>query len=106
MVEHPALYVAWKNKLHVSALAHVVIRDLRTMEPLTYGETGLVQLFTPILQSYPSASLLSSDLGYLEQHCTCGRSGDYLTILGRGGSKKAMTCALNAEQYIQKGRSC
>jgi hypothetical protein len=107
LVEHPALYVACeKNKLHVSALAHVVIRDLRTMESLPYGETGLVQLFTPILQSYPSACLLSSDLGYLEQHCACGRSGDYLSITGRGGSKKAMTCALNAEQYIAKGRSC
>ncbi|MFZ6748820.1 hypothetical protein [Undibacterium sp. Ren11W] len=103
LVEHPALYVACeKNKLHVSALAHVVIRDLRSMEELAHGETGLVQLFTPILQSYPSASLLSSDLGYLEQHCACGRVGDYLTITGRGGSKKAMSCALHAEQYLAK----
>lgn len=103
LVEHPVLYVACeKNKLHVSALAHVLIRDLRSMQALAYGETGLVQLFTPILQSYPSASLLSADLGYLEQHCACGRAGDYLTITARGGSKKAMSCALHAEQYLAK----
>lgn len=101
LVEHPVLYVACeKNKLHVSALAHVVIRDVKTMKVLPHGETGLVQLFSPVLQSYPSASLLTSDLGCLEKNCECGRASDFLRIDGRGGSKKPMTCALNAEQYI------
>jgi phenylacetate-coenzyme A ligase PaaK-like adenylate-forming protein len=101
LVEHPVLYVACeKNHLHVSALAHVLIRDVKTMAVLPHGQTGLVQLFTPILQSYPSASLLTTDLASLEQHCECGRVGDYLKIEGRGGSKKPMTCALNAEQYM------
>jgi hypothetical protein len=101
LVEHPVLYVACeKNKLHVSALAHVVIRDVNTMKVLGYGQSGLVQLFTPILQSYPSASLMTSDIGSLEKGCSCGRSGDVLKIEGRGGSTKQMTCALNAEQYL------
>ena len=101
LVEHPVLYVACeKNKLHVSALAHVVIRDVKTMNELEYGQSGLVQLFTPILQSYPSASLMTSDIGSLEKGCSCGRSGDVLKIEGRGGSVKQMTCALNAEQYL------
>lgn len=101
LVEHPVLYVACeKNHLHVSALAHVLIRDVKTMAVLPHGQTGLVQLFTPILQSYPSASLLTTDLASLQQHCECGRVGDYLKIEGRGGSKKPMTCALNAEQYM------
>ncbi|MFZ3228897.1 MAG: hypothetical protein WA160_01740 [Pseudobdellovibrio sp.] len=104
LVEHPILYVACeKNNLHVSALAHVVIRDVQSMKVLPYGKQGLVHLFSPILQSYPTVSLMTSDIGCLNHSCSCGRQSDYLQIIGRGGSKKQMTCALNAEQYLVRG---
>lgn len=50
------------------ASSRVIIRDVRTLEPLPEGETGLIQTFSTIPYSYPGQSVLTDDLGYLTEN--------------------------------------
>ena len=71
-----------------------------TLEELPPGQPGLIQLQTPYLTSYPSHSLLTTDLGTLTPGCHCGLPGPVLTILGRGGVKKHKGCAITASETL------
>lgn len=97
MVEHGIPYVdCSRHRLHVPIYARVLIRDPESLAPVAPGESGLIHLQTPYLTSYPSHSLLTTDLGRVDPSCGCGLPGPVVAILGRGGVKKHKGCALTA----------
>ena len=99
MVEHGIPYVdCAHHRLHVPLYARVLIRDPETLALMPPGEIGLIQLQTPYLTSYPSHSMLTTDLGRVEPGCDCGVPGPVVTITGRGGVKKHKGCALTATE--------
>ncbi|OUS11463.1 hypothetical protein A9Q97_07260 [Rhodospirillales bacterium 47_12_T64] len=53
--------------LYPPAFSDVIIRDPFTLEPLPYGQEGLVQLLSLLPLSYPGHSILTSDMGILHQ---------------------------------------
>ena len=102
-VEHPVAYCDCKNhRLHVPAYSRVIIRDVKTLEPLPYGETGLVELITPMIKATPITAVMPDDLGVLHpgEECGCGIRTPYLDIIGRVGLKDVKTCAAGASELL------
>lgn len=103
-VEHPILYCACKNHhFHVPVYGKVLIRDVLTLEPVSNGQSGLVNLLTPMEASIPLASVMTDDLGILHdgKQCGCGIETDYLEILGRVGVNDIKTCSAGAREYLK-----
>jgi hypothetical protein len=71
--------------LHAPVYADVIIRDPMTLEPLSYGQEGVIQVLSALPISYPGHSLLTEDMGMLhgEDDCPCGRMGRYFSVTGR-----------------------
>lgn len=105
-VEHPIFFNACpRHHFHVPIYSRVLIRDVNTLEPLPYGQVGLVNLLSPLIKATPTASVMTDDLGYLEpgSKCGCGLDSPYLTILGRVGLSDIKTCAAGAADLLGKG---
>ncbi len=101
MVEHGVPYVDCRlGNFHVPNYARVLVRHPGTLEPLGFGRRGLLQFITPYLTSYPSLSVLSSDLGLVRRRCRCGLPGPVLEIHGRAGVKKLKGCAISASTML------
>lgn len=99
-VEHPVLYCDCPNHhFHVPKYSRVLIRDPRTLEPLPFGQPGLLNLITPLMRSMPLLSVMTDDLAVLHEgeSCTCGIASPWFEILGRVGIENLKTCAAGAE---------
>ena len=102
-VEHPVFYNACQNHhFHIPIYGRCLIRDPDTMEPLPMGETGLINLISPLMTATPTLSVMTDDLGYLTpgEACGCGIESPYLTILGRVGMAGIQTCAAGAAELL------
>lgn len=100
--EHPVLYCTCKHHhFHIPVYAKVLIRDVNTLQPLSNGEVGLVNLITPIRSSIPLTSIMTDDLGVVHdgKTCGCGIETDYLEIIGRVGVKDIKTCSAGAADF-------
>jgi len=105
-VEHPIFYnTCPHHHFHILAYSRVLIRDVKTLEPLPMGQVGLVNLITPLIKATPVLSVMTDDLGYLTpgEDCPCGIKSPYLTILGRVGLNDITTCAAGAADILGKG---
>ena len=101
MVEHGVPYVDCRlGNFHIPVYSRVLVRDPASLAPLPYGRTGLLQFITPYLTSYPSISLLTSDLGRVSERCRCGLPGPTLHIAGRAGVQKPKGCAASAATML------
>ncbi|MGM0600745.1 MAG: acyl-protein synthetase [Candidatus Rifleibacteriota bacterium] len=102
MVEHGIPYVDCEcGKLHVPIYARARVVDPETLSDKNIGEPGLLQLMTPYLSSYPSVSLLTTDIAVLEENCPCGRPGNTFKIVGRAGLAKHKGCAITALELLK-----
>ena len=100
--EHPIFYLQCEHhNMHIPNVALACIRDPRTLKVLPYGETGLVHLYSPLIESAPVLSILTTDYGRIGANCTCPVGGPFIKISGRAGITKKATCALTADQYIK-----
>lgn len=70
---------------HTPAWSEVICRDRTTLEPLPFGQEGLMQFLTPIQTAYPGHSIITEDIGVVlgRDDCACGRKGTVFSILGR-----------------------
>lgn len=101
--EHPILYCDCpRHHFHVPAYSRVIIRDVRTLEPVPNGTPGLVNLITPMVRATPVLSVITDDLGVLHDgaSCGCGIAAPYLELLGRVGLKDIKTCAAGAAELL------
>lgn len=80
----------------------MIIRDVRTLEPVENGKIGLVNLITPMVKATPILSVMTDDLGVLHPaaECGCGAASPYLEIIGRVGIKDIKTCAAGAAELL------
>jgi phenylacetate-coenzyme A ligase PaaK-like adenylate-forming protein len=103
MTEHGVAYFDCEaGQFHIPVYARVVIRDPWTLKKMPSGQSGLMQLVSPILTSYPSISLLTTDEArVLTEPCVCGRAGPRLEYVGRLGLKQYEGCALRALEYLK-----
>ncbi|MBR6922629.1 MAG: acyl-protein synthetase, partial [Clostridia bacterium] len=102
-VEHPIAYCDCKNHhFHIPSYSRVIIRDVTTLKPLPYGQTGLVELITPMVKATPITAVMPDNLGVLHpgQTCGCGIESPYLEIIGRVGLKDVKTCAAGASALL------
>jgi hypothetical protein len=81
----------------------VFIRDVKTLKPLNYGETGFLQFITPYITSVPVHSVLMNDLArlYPGKECGCGIKSPYFEIIGRAGTSKNKSCAVAAAELMK-----
>ena len=106
--EHPILYCDCRNhRFHVPVYSRVLIRDVRTLEPLPMGQPGLVNLISPLIRANPLVSVLTDDLGVLHpgEECGCGTNSPTLELLGRAGMSEIRTCAAGAEEMLKAQNS-
>lgn len=71
--------------LHSPVFADVIVRNPVTLEPVGFGEPGVVEVLSALPLSYPGHVLLTEDMGVVhgEDDCPCGRLGKYFSISGR-----------------------
>ena len=69
---------------HTPLYSEVIIRDVITKEPLSYGQEGLLEFVTPIPHSYPGNAVLTDDIGIaIEGDCEYHRGGKRFKVVGR-----------------------
>lgn len=71
--------------LHSPVFADIIVRDPITLEPMLFGQTGVVEVLSALPLSYPGHILLTEDMGVIhgEDDCPCGRLGKHFSISGR-----------------------
>jgi len=102
--EHPINYVSCENnRFHVPAFSRVIIRDVRTLEPVPNGRPGLLNLITPLLSSAPFGSILTDDIAVMKNgdECGCGITSPYFEIIGRVGLASIKTCTQAASEFLK-----
>ena len=106
-VEHPILYCDCPNHhFHIPVYSRVIIRDVKTLEPVGYGRPGILNLLTPLMRSMPLHSIMTDDLAILHQgeECGCGNPAPYFELLGRAGLYDVKTCAAGAAQFLPRDK--
>lgn len=104
--EHPLAYCKCKNgHFHVPAYSRVIIRDTVSMEPLPFGQPGLLNFVSPLVNSMPLVSVMTDDVAVLfaGESCGCGIQTPYFQLLGRAGAQGIQTCSATAAE-LAKGR--
>ncbi|WP_295362525.1 acyl-CoA reductase [uncultured Succinivibrio sp.] len=81
--------------LHCSSYSDVITRRASDFSECDFGEKGIVQVLSPIPESYPGHSLLTEDEGVIlgEDDCPCGRKGKYFEIQGRISKAEIRGCS-------------
>ena len=51
------------NPKTTPAFSEIIIRDFQTLQPVKDGKEGLIQILTPLPNSYPGISILTEDVG-------------------------------------------
>lgn len=99
LVEHPVPYCKCSaGYFHVPIYSRAIIRDSVSLEPLPYGQAGLLNLVTPLVHSMPLGSVITDDFAVLYQGgtCKCKNPAPYFKWLGRAGVDDIRTCAAQA----------
>ncbi|MDB4985116.1 MAG: acyl-protein synthetase, LuxE, partial [Myxococcaceae bacterium] len=81
--------------LHAPSFGDLIARDVRTLEPASFGQEGVLQVVSALPTSYPGHSLLTEDLGTVlgEDDCSCGRKGKYFRVRGRVARSEIRGCS-------------
>ena len=79
---------------HIPTFAEIIIRDFQTLKAVSDNNKGLIQVLSPIPNSFPGASIITEDVGkiVLRDNCACGRRGPGFKILGRAQKAEARGC--------------
>ena len=103
-VEHCVPYIECaRHEFHVPTWSRVVIRDLRTLAAVGFGERGFLQFVSPYITSVPAISVLMGDLASLHppEACGCGTPTPFFVVHGRAGTSRNQSCAIAAAQLIK-----
>ncbi|MDR1795771.1 MAG: hypothetical protein LBR25_10290 [Erysipelotrichaceae bacterium] len=106
VVEHNVPYFTCSNShFHIPLYSRVIIRDIKTLKPLPYGQPGLLNLITPLMKSHPLTSILTDDIAILHPttKCGCGNPADFFEVLRRAGLADIKTCVNLSADYLSGG---
>ena len=104
VVEHNVPYFdCASHHFHVPVYSRVIIRDIKTMQPVDYGTPGILNLITPLVKSMPLVSIMTDDIAVLHEgkSCGCGNTAPYFEILGRAGLEGVRTCTTDAGSMLE-----
>lgn len=75
--------------------ADIVIRDPRTLEPVSPGVEGLIQVLSVLPHSYPGHSILTEDIGVIDgvDDASDGWLGARFRVLGRAPQAELRGCS-------------
>lgn len=104
LAEHGSPYLECKNhRFHIPVFNRVFVRDPISLGQLPEGRVGLLQFITPFNSMMPNLSILSTDLGLVNQtSCPCGFNSPTVTVVGRGGTSKNKGCAITASEIVKR----
>lgn len=86
------------QRKHVPPWLHITVRSPRTLEPLPYGEQGLLSYLDPSASSYP-CFILADDVGRVRKGpCGCGFAGRTLEVERRLERAESWGCALKMDR--------
>lgn len=79
---------------HVPAFAEVIVRDPLSLEPVSPGQQGLLQVCSVLPTSFPGFLILTEDIAELIAHdgCPCGRRGVCFRFVGRVPKAETRGC--------------
>ena len=103
--EHSVPYFECPNHhFHIPVYSRMLIRDVKTLKPLPYGEAGFANFITPHLMSVPAVSVLMGDMAVLHEagECGCGIQTPFMEIIGRAGTSKGKSCAITASELLKR----
>lgn len=107
-VEHPLPYCKCENgHFHVPIYSRVIIRDVKTLEPIVNGQMGLLSFVSPLVFSMPLTSVVTDDLAikYDGGRCGCGIKTPYFDLMGRAGVSQIRTCTTDAAELMGGNKS-
>ena len=102
-VEHSVPYVdCHQHHLHVPMWSRVVVRDVRSLQPVPDGQPGFLSFLSPYISSVPAHSVVMGDLAirHPEGSCSCGNPSPWFEVLGRAGTSSNKSCAAAAAQLL------
>ena len=84
------------------AYSEIIIRDFKTLNSVKDGEKGLIQILTPIPNSYPGISILTEDVGRIVGRGAdeMGRIGTQFEIIGRANKAETRGCGDIMSEFI------
>lgn len=104
-VEHCIPYVECSHhQFHIPVCSRIIIRDVKTLKPLSEGNIGYLNFISPYITSAPANSVLMGDLAswYSGSKCPCDIETSYFVLYGRAGVSKGKSCALAAVEILEK----
>ncbi|MFP4155027.1 MAG: hypothetical protein ACLFSG_04950 [Halothiobacillaceae bacterium] len=102
-VEHSIPYVdCAHHHLHQPTWSRVVVRDVRTLEPVPDGTPGFLSFISPYITSAPAHSVVMGDLG-VRHPATAddSRPTPWFEVLGRAGVSGNKSCAAAAAELLK-----
>lgn len=86
----------------VPTYSEIIIRDFQSLQPVPDGEKGLIQILTPLPNSYPGISVLTEDVGRIVSRGTdkFGRNGTEFEVIGRAKKAEARGCGDIMAEYV------
>lgn len=102
-VEHCIPYIECaQHRFHVPRWSRVLIRDVKSLSVLPYGNPGFLQFISPYITSVPAHSVLMGDYATLHKNCGCGLPTPWFEIHGRAGLSKNKSCAMAASELLAR----
>jgi hypothetical protein len=88
---------------HVPVFADILVRSPLTLEPVSEGEQGIVQVCSVLPTSFPGNLLLTEDVAEIVAYhgCRCGRQGTAFRFVGRVAKSELRGCG-NIERKRQQ----
>lgn len=88
---------------HVPVFADILVRNPLTLEPVSEGEQGIVQVVSVLPTSFPGNLLLTADVAKIVAYngCRCGRPGVAFRFVGRVAKSEIRGCG-NIERKRQQ----
>jgi phenylacetate-coenzyme A ligase PaaK-like adenylate-forming protein len=79
---------------HAPAFADVLIRRPYTLQPVSIGQSGIIEVVSVLPTSYPGQAIITEDQGQLigVDDCPCGRLGNYFRFTKRIEQAEARGC--------------
>ena len=104
-VEHPILYCdCERHHFHIPVYSRALVRGVDKLEPLGFGEIGLLELMTPASFGAPILAVMTDDLAIIRDgaECGCGIKTPFIEIVGRVGLRDIKTCAAGAASFLSE----